>query len=177
MTAKELHQAEAKMLNTMFQVLGFEFEATNFYGHHHSNNTRWARTFIKNKEGCTLGRITYKIYNDSLSRYGIKSYKRSYHEYSSDNEIFFQLEYLFRTGEMIADYREVLQEAGKRQIADTAKKVAWRVENPIPKHSRKKRKALISKGITSFINDIISERVNAHTEYSSVQSLIAKNAF
>ncbi len=152
-----------KMLNKELEELNetfspFEFDTGVFNGSVYPDSMKddvyWARVFIK-IDGVQIGRLTYR-FTEGLERYYTKQYKPDDYEFDSNDLIFYQLQYYFRTGEVIADLPKIVADAFIMCENELKEKKQWRIDNP-PTNKKKRRKALKGRNPRHVITQLVSE--------------------
>lgn len=137
---KETIEAAQKLFGNIFEIV-------------ETGSPIWHRVFVK-VDGVQYGRMTF----EKGELYYIKYYKPMDYEYDPkhQDELFFQLEYYFETGELIPDFKDIVEKAKKIRETELREKQAWRDAHPI----KRRRKRLQGRMIRSIIENIIRERMN-----------------
>lgn len=177
MNAQQLMNAEIEAANKIINPFNFYLDGGNVYSDKHKD-TLWAKPVIL-KDNVQIGRITYKftgfgtkvgihpwvLWSDyTMERYYVKQYKPQDYPYDENDDVFYLLDYYFRTGLTLTNLHTIVQNTIQYCELDLAIKENWRELNPLPekyrtngKRHRVHRKKLTGRNPRHVISEMVSK--------------------
>jgi hypothetical protein len=157
MNPQEQMNAEMEAVNNAINPYGFFLDGGNVYSDKYCGyNILWAKPTIcyyashnGGKVAVQLGRITYKLIGSNpkpykiklcdsytMEMYYIRQYKPGDYYADENDDVFYHLDYFFRTGMAIPNLTEIKIIAYWQCQFDLALKRYWREMNPVPIQTR-----------------------------------------